>query len=363
MLTEPAVDEESREIREVIRRYLTDRFPTDRIRVLAATPAGYEDADLAQMAEMGWPALGIPEEAGGAGYGPVQQCILHEEMGRALAAGPLLASIGFALPTLAACGGAEAAELITRIMAGDLKATLVRDGRRARLTVHTQDGPLRVDGVAELVLDGQAADLIVVVADAADGPAVLTVDPSAGGVTVTPVKVVDATRRFARVEFSGAPADRLPIHSAARLASAADVTALFVAAQMVGGAARTMELTLDYLRDRHQFGRPIGSFQALKHRCADMTVSVALARELVYAAAEILAAERWDDLRTAARAALVQAARTYQAATEEAIQMHGAIGFTDEHDIGLYYRRAIVDRDLCGPVLDVREQLAEALIG
>lgn len=362
MLTEPVVDEESAEIREVIRRYLNDRFPTDRIRALAGTPKGYEPADWLQMVEMGWPALGIPEEAGGVGYGPLQQCILHEEVGRSLAGGPLLASVGFVLPVVAACGATDAAELVSRIVAGETTASLVEDGNRARLALHTQDGPLRVDGAAELVLDGQSADLFVLLGTAADGPAVVTVESGASGVTVTPVEVVDGTRRFARVEFAGAPALRLPIVSRARLASASDIAALFLAAQMVGGAVRAMELTLQYLRDRHQFGRPIGSFQALKHRAADLAVGVSLARELVYTAAAILAAEAWDDLRTAAPAALVQVARVYQAATEEGIQLHGGIGFTDEHDIGLYYRRAIVDRDLCGLVTDVQERLAQALI-
>jgi alkylation response protein AidB-like acyl-CoA dehydrogenase len=362
MLTEPASDEDSTEIREVIRRYLSDRFPSERVRELALTAEGYAPDDWKHMSEMGWPALGIGEEAGGAGYGAVQQCVLHEEAGRALVPGPLLASVGFALPALEACGGADAAELITRLTAGDGIAALVQDGHQARLTVHVQDGPLRIDGVADLVLDGQSAAVLVVVSETSNGPVVLTVDAAVDGVTVTPVAVVDSTRRFARVEFSGAPANLLPIQSRSRLASARDVTSLFVAAQMVGGAGRAVELTLDYLRDRHQFGRPIGSFQALKHRAADMAVSVALARELVYSAAELLAAEAWDDLGVAAPAALLQGATVYQAATEEGIQLHGGIGFTEEHDIGLYYRRAIVDRDLCGPPVDVQERLARTLI-
>lgn len=362
MLTEPAADEDSTEIRDVVRRYLTDRFPSARVRELTLTAKGYEPEDWTDMAAMGWPALGIPEEAGGAGYGAVQQCVLHEEAGRALLAGPLLASVGFALPILEACGGGEAAELITRLTAGDVIGALVRDGHRARVTVHAQDGPLRIDGVADLVLDGQSAAVLVVVAESNHGPVVLTVDAAVDGVSVTPVAVVDNTRRFARIEFTGAPANLLPIQSPSRLRAAEDVAALCLAAQMVGGAGRAIELTLDYLRSRHQFGRPIGSFQALKHRVADTAVSVALARELVYAAAELLAAEAWGDLDVAAPVALLRAATVYQAATEEAIQLHGGIGFTEEHDIGLYYRRAIVDRDLCGPLVGVQERLARTLI-
>lgn len=362
MLTEPAVDEESAEIRELIRRYLCDQFPSDRVRALAVTRDGYERTDWMQMTEMGWPALGIPEEAGGAGFGPLQQCVLHEEVGRALVGGPLLASVGFVLPVLAACGGADSAELITRIVSGDSTGALIQAGNRAVLTVHAKDGPLRIDGTADLVLDAQSADVLVIVATTDEGPGVFTIDTTAEGVTVTPVEVVDETRRFARVELAGAPALQLPICSPARLASGEDVGSVFLSAQMVGGAARAMEMTLDHLRERHQFGRPIGSFQALKHRAADMAVAVSLARELVYAAAELVAAGAWDDLQDAAPAALVQAATVYQAATEEAVQLHGGIGFTEEHDIGLYYRRAIVDRDLCGSIVDARERLAVALI-
>lgn len=355
MLTDPTPDEESGDVRDVVRRFLSDRLPTDRVREQAATPAGYDPADWRQMVEMGWPALGVPESMGGAGYGAVGQCVLLEEFGRSLAGGPMLACAGFALPVLLACDDSAATALVEGVVGGDTVVVFV-DGTGGRVSA-TPDGELR--GGVGLVLDGQNADELVVQTDVEGEPALVVVP--ADRALVEPVAVLDPTRRFARVTFDGAGGRRLRTVSAARLASARDVQAVHHAAQLAGGATRTLEMTLDHLRTRTQFGKPIGTFQALKHRCADAAVAVALTRELVYAAAAGIDARRWDDVATASRAALLRAATVYQQTAAEAIQLHGGIGFTEEHDIGLYYRRAVTDRDLCGDVADLREQLAVAI--
>jgi alkylation response protein AidB-like acyl-CoA dehydrogenase len=353
MLTEPVTDEDTLEIRAVVRRFLTERLPSDRLRRLAATDTGYDGADWTAMAEMGWPALGLPEELGGAGYGPPQFAVLCEELGRSLAGGPLLASAGFALPVLAACTDAVSGELVGALAAGERIAALVDDPAGA-LAVG-DEGTL--DGTVPRVLDAAAADVLVI----ASGGAVLLVDSNARGVRITARPTADPSRRVAQVSFTGAGATRLALGSPERLSRARAAADVYLAAAQVGGAARSLELTLEYMRTRQQFGRPIGSFQALKHRAADAAVAVSLARELVHDAAAILETGTAADVTLAARAALVQAATTFQRVSGEAIQLHGGIGFTEEHDIGLYYRRALADRDLRGAVVDHRAALVEAL--
>jgi alkylation response protein AidB-like acyl-CoA dehydrogenase len=344
LLTEP-VTGDATEIRDVVRQWLADRLPSARLRELAATEAGYADADWAAQVEMGWPALAAAEEVGGAGYGPVEFAVLCEELGRGVAPGPLLATAGFALPVLAACVDPVAEELVAAVASGRRIAALVDD----------PSGTGNAPASASRVLDAAAADLVVV----ASGEDVLVVETSAA--RVTPRPSADPARRIARVDLDGAAATALSVGSADGLARARAAADVNLAATHVGGAARALELTLEYLRTRHQFGKPIGSFQALKHRSADAAVAVSLARELVHAAAGSVTRGSAADAALAARTALVTAAETAQAVTGEAVQLHGGIGFTEEHDIGLYYRRAVADRDLRGAVVDRRAELAASL--
>jgi alkylation response protein AidB-like acyl-CoA dehydrogenase len=361
MLTTPAADEDSREIHSIVRRFLADRLPLARTRELAASASGYDLGSWSEMAQMGWLALGLPEGLGGAGFGPVQQCALFEEFGRAVAGTPLLACAGFVLPVLTSCEGPSSEALARRIGRGETVAALVdAPGGAGVSAVRGPDGPM-LNGPGGLVLDGQNASVLVVVADLDGAPSVLAAEPTAAGVTISSVEVVDRTRRFAEVAFDSAPAQVIATPSLARLASASDITAVLLAAEQIGGAMGALDLTFRYLCAREQFGRPIGSFQALKHRCADIAVTVSLARELVYGAAAAYEAEAWSDLALAARAALLRSVEAYHAAAAECIQLHGAIGFTDECDIGIYYRRALVTRDLRGTTVELRDQLAVQL--
>ncbi|MEU6643598.1 acyl-CoA dehydrogenase family protein [Saccharomonospora sp. NPDC046836] len=350
MLTEPLTDEDTVAIAEVVRRFLTERCPTERVRRLATTDDGYDPADFAEMAEMGWAALALSDEDGGAGYGPPQLAALFEESGRALGSGPLLASAGFALPVLTACDDPVATELVSALATGERIATLVY----APLTVSAGD---TLTGTARRVLDGTTADILVVVA----GDQVFVVDPGGEGVRIDRSPCADDTRRVAEVRFAGAPATRLDLGSPDRLRRGLSAADIYLAASLVGGAGRALEMTLEYLRTRHQFGKPIGSFQALKHRCADAAVAVSLARELVHGAAALVSDGPIDELTVAATSALVRAAGCAQRMTGEAIQLYGGIGFTDEHDIGLYYRRALADRDLRGPIVERAAELSRAL--
>ncbi|MEU7810867.1 acyl-CoA dehydrogenase family protein [Pseudonocardia sp. NPDC049154] len=348
MLTEPVTGDDAREIRAVVRRFLADRLPTDRVRALAVTEAGYDPADWVAAAEMGWPALGLPEELGGAGYGPVEFAVLCEELGRAVAPGPLLASAGLALPVLAACDDPVARELLDHVAAGTRTAALVDDPAGTL-------GGEPLNGVASRVLD--PTDLLVV----AGHDTVVVVDVDAAGMSVEPLSTPDPGRRVARVRFAGVGGTMLTVRSAEALLRARAAADVNLAATHAGGAARALEMTREYLTTRHQFGRPIGSFQALKHRVADAAVAVTLARELVHGAAATLTTGTAEDAALAARTALVAAAEAAQAVCGEAIQLHGGIGFTEEHDVGLYYRRALTDRDLRGTLVDRRAELTAAL--
>lgn len=350
MLTEPVTDDDTVEITRVVRRFLTERCPLDRLRALAETERGYDTADFAEMADMGWAALALSEEDGGAGYGPPQMAALFEESGRALGAGPLLASAGFALPVLTACDDPVATELVHALASGQRIATLVH----APLTVSGGD---TVSGTARPVLDGTTADILVVVT----GDEVFLADPAGDRVSLDRSPSPDATRRTAEVRFSQAPATKLGLGSADRLRRGLAAADTYLAATLAGGAGRALEMTLEYLRTRNQFGKPIGSFQALKHRCADAAVAVSLASELVHGAAALVSGGPADELTTMATSALVRAAQAAQTVTGDAIQLHGGIGFTDEHDIGLYYRRALADRDLRGPIADRSAELSRSL--
>jgi alkylation response protein AidB-like acyl-CoA dehydrogenase len=352
VLTEPITDGDTLEIRTVVRRFLAERLPVERVRELATTTAGHDHADWTDIASMGWPALAQPEELGGAGYGAPQFAVLCEELGRGLGVGPLLASSGFALPVLAACDDPVSRDLVAALAAGERVAALV-DAPDGALAASAES----VDGTAGPVLDAAEADVLVVVT----GGEVLLVDRDAAGVTVAPAPCPDATRRVATVRFDDAGATRLAVGSTARLARARATADLNLAATQVGGAARALELTLEYLGTRHQFGTPIGSFQALKHRCADSAVTVSLARELVHDAAALADTGPVDDLVLAARGALVRAAAVSVDTTAGAIQLHGGIGFTEEHVVGLYYRRALADRDLRGPAVEHRAALVDSL--
>ncbi|MCE0761981.1 acyl-CoA/acyl-ACP dehydrogenase [Pseudonocardia kujensis] len=352
LLTEPLNhDDDAVEIRAVVRRFLAERQPGETLRALCRTDSGYDGNVWAETAEMGWPALALPEDLGGAGYGPSEFAVLCEELGRGVAVGPLLASAGFALPVLLGCEDPVARDLVRAVAAGSRIAALVDDP-----TSTLDRAADALTGTASRVLDAGSAHVLVI----ARGETVLIADTTAAGVATTRVPSTDPSRRIFRVTFDSTPVTELAATpDAVALARAtADIN---LAATHVGGAAQALDMTLEYLGTRHQFGKPIGSFQALKHRMADAAVAVSLARELVHGAAATVGRGSPADATLATRTALIAAAQAAQEVTEEAIQLHGGIGFTEEHDIGLYYRRAVADRDLRGLLVDHRAEQVAAL--
>ena len=358
-LTELAWTEEQRDLRDAVRGLLAHeqrRTPAD----------GDEGRALWQRlcGEIGVAGLAIPQRYGGAGAGPVETHIVMEELGRGLTGSPLLGSGVLAAQALLASGDAAACErLLPAIADGSAVAALAWAGEAGRWDPGEAaydarpgqgdarpTGPVRrteagrpgweLDGEAHYVLDGDRADVLLAAVRAPGGIALFEVDPHQRGVTRRAVTTMDTSRRLAVVRLDGA-AGR-PAGSGAggaALARARDLACVALSAEQVGAAQRALELTVAYTKARVQFGRPVGSFQALQHRMADLHVLVESARSLSYAAASA-AADGADDLGLRAAAAKAYCSEALTRVAGEMIQLHGAIGITWEHDAHRYFKRA-----------------------
>ncbi len=370
MSTTVMLNADQEEIRGVARGFLESRFPSDRVRELMASADGFSAATWKEIADLGWAGIAVPEEAGGAGYSFVERCLLLEEMGRALYPDPYLSSAVLAADAVLLAGEGElAAEILTALAAGERRATLVAAGDLlgapdpAGAVVATAAGDAHaLSGDGGLVLDGTSAELLIVCAALDEELGLFAVEVDAEGLERTLAPTIDATRKTARVCFDATPARRLDSggDTAAAIALTLDRGAVSLAAEMVGGARRAIEMTVAYMEERQQFGGPIGRFQALKHRIADLHVTTDAAREGVYSAADAIAS---DDRQVplAAAAARAGASRAYVHTTAEAVQLHGGIGFTEEHDIGLYYKRALAGAPMLGCREDELERIAVGL--
>ena len=355
---------EQRELRASVRRFLADKSPVSSVRELMETTAGYDAAVWKQAgSQLGLPGIAVPEEYGGAGFTFVEQAIVLEELGRSLYSGPYFASAVLAANVLL-CGDDEEAKHrhLPGIAAGDVIGTVAFtgdeggwDGSSAGITV-TETG--RLTGHRSLVLDGHVANLILVVAEGS----LFAVAADAPGVSVHVQPTVDQTRRLARIEFTDSPAELVGARGTATevLGRALDRAALALAAEQLGGAQAALDMALGYLKTREQFDRPVGSFQALKHRCADLLLEVESTRSAVLYGAWAVA-DGSDEVATVAPLVKAYASETFAHAAGENIQMHGGIGFTWEHDAHLYFKRAAFDQQFLGDPAFHRERLAERI--
>ncbi len=376
--------DEQEEFRRVVRRFLEDHSPSAEVRRLMETNAGYDPAVWAKLsAELGLPGLHLPEAYGGQGFSTVELGIVLQEMGRVLLCAPFFGSSVLAAGAiLNAATEAKKQELLPLLASGERIAALALceaagrwDAAGVSLVATPVDGGFRLDGEKTYVLDGHTADLVVVVArspgsSGEDGLAFFSVPGDAAGLERRRLSTLDATRKQARLTFSGVRADRIsgdetagadPRAGARALARTLDFAAVALANEMVGGAEKLLETTVEYAKTRVQFGRPIGSFQAIKHKCANLLLEVELAKSVaMYAAAA--AAEDGDELAEAAplAKALVSDVSLHTAA--ESIQIHGGIGFTWEHDCHLYFKRARSSELLLGAPNEHRERLAQLLL-
>ena len=346
---------EQEEFRSVLRRFLEDKSPPTVVRRLMETEAGWDRAswrDLNQ--QLGLSAVHIPEAYGGQGFGFVELAIVLEEMGRALLCAPFFASTVLAATAIMNAGTeAQKRALLPPIADADCIATLAFtepngrwDTSGVETTATPDGGKFLLDGVKSFVLDGHTADLIVVLArrpgsNGGDGLSFFTVRGDAPGLTRRALKVVDPTRKQARLDFASVEAELLGEEGggAGPFARTMTQAAVCLANEMVGGAERLRQSALDYANLRVQFGRSIASFQSMKHKQADMLVDVELAKSAAYYAAAA-AADDDPELPAVASLAKACAADAYMQTAIHTIQIHGGIGFTWDNDTHLWFKRA-----------------------
>ncbi len=366
-----AFSEEQEELRTAVRRFLADKSPEAEVRRLMETTEGYDPAVWSQMADqLGLQSLTIPEEYGGSGFSYIELVVVLEEMGASLLCAPYFSTVALAANAVLTSGDESAKKyLLPGLASGETKGTLAitEDNGRWDLDAIGLEASASGDGWVlnghkMFVIDGHVADLIVAVGRTPEGISLFGVKSDADGLTRTPLPTMDQTRKQARLEFSNTPAWLIGTEggAAAGLSKTLDLAAVALAAEQVGGAQRCLDSSVEYAKTRIQFGRPIGSFQAIKHKCADMLLEVESAKSAAYYAGWA-AAEDSDELPVVASLAKSYCSEAYFHAAAENIQIHGGIGFTWEHDAHLYFKRAKSSELLFGDPAYHRELLAQRI--
>jgi alkylation response protein AidB-like acyl-CoA dehydrogenase len=368
--TGPATSAAERDdLRAMVRAFVRDRSPLDEVRRVSGTETGFDPGVWADLGgQLGLTGLLVPASYGGAGCGLPEAGVVLQELGRGLASIPYLSSAVLAVTAVLASGDdAAQADLLPGLATGELIGAVAVSGPGGRadgtpeslgVTASHSPGGTALDGEACYVVDGHVAGVLLVAARDAAGAGLYRVAADAPGLSRTVMPVLDATRKLTRLGFSGVPAQPLgPARSGtAALARVLDTAVVALAAEAVGGAEQALDLAVSHARQRVQFGRPIGSFQAVKHKCADMLVALEGARVALDGA--LLAPA---DPGVAALVAGLQCSAAYTHITAEAIQVLGGIGFTWEHPAHLYFRRAASSAVLFGTESAHRAALADRL--
>lgn len=335
-------------------------------------PAEHVEPLWRGMADLGWLGLTVPETYGGAGLGWVDLAVLLEEMGRALVPAPFLSTVVLGAQAITLAGSdAQRADLLPRIARGDLRVALAQceregdwDPGAALLSATATAGGHTLEGRKLFVLDADAAQLLVVSAAAPEGPTLLLVERDAPGVEIRRIDSIDRTRPVYDVRFAGTPAhERLgsPGAAAATLGALNTRARLAIAVESCGGARWALDAAVAHAKSREQFGKAIGSFQAIAHKCADMFVEVESSSSAAYYAAWALSAGA-PDAHVSACMAKAYCADAYARVAAEAIQVHGGLGFTWEQDLHLYYKRAKACQLAFGDSALTRELAARVLV-
>lgn len=368
--------EEQDLLRQTARKFLTSKLGTDVVRRLMETDSGHDDALWAETAQMGWQAMMIPEEHGGAGYGFVELSVLMEEMGRACCPLPFLSSAVLAASAILLGGTDEQRGThLPAIASGERRYAFAhREGRDlgpsgVQLRATRDGGSWTLEGTKSYVIDGHSADRIVVVARTGEAPedvAMFVVDGDASGLGRDRLDTMDETRKQARLTFDGVvvdEADRLGGGAAGWEVVDAVLArgAVALAAEQIGGAQAVLEMATEYAKTRYQFGRAIGSYQAVKHNLAEMLVEVEAAKSTAYHASRTVAADDDAELAVAAPLAASYCSEVFEHAAGDNIQIHGGIGFTWEHDAHLWFKRAKSSTLLFGDPAHHRARLADTL--
>jgi alkylation response protein AidB-like acyl-CoA dehydrogenase len=358
-----AFTDEQEELRSAVRGLIADRAPSEKVRAVMQTPEGFDRSLWRELTGMGVTGMAIPEEYGGSGYGFLELAVAIEEAGRALLPAPLLGTAVLAVAAIVAADDAGRAEaLLPAIADGSVIAAVAR--RTAALTATRTDDGWVLTGTTGPVLDAAAADLLVVPARTGQGDVRLfTLTTDRSGLARTVVTTMDQTLRLADFHADGVAAE--PLGSAAVTDEILDLVDRLAAAGLallaVGGAERCLQVSVAYAKDRVQFGAPIGSFQAIQHKCADMLLEVESARSAAYYAAWCATGEP-ERLAVAASIAKSYACEAYRHAAGEQIQIHGGIGFTWEHDAHLHLKRAVSIEALYGSPAAHRASLWKVLV-
>ncbi len=374
-----AFTEEQLELREMARAFLAEHSTGDQIRAAMATPEGYDVKVWEQLAqELGWTAVAIPEAHGGLGLTSVELVALVEVMGEALLCAPFFSSACLAANAiLETARDEQKGALLSGIAEGTTRAALAVTERNGKVgpegveAIAVRDGTgYLISGAKHFVVDGHSADLIVVAArrkgsDSADGISLFAVPAETTGVSRKALPTMDATRRLAAITLQEVRIGEEALlgeegNAWDGLERAHQLSAVALAAEQVGGAQRCLDMAVAYSKEREQYGRPIGSFQALKHKMADMMIAVEAARSAVYYAA-CAAAERTDNLRAVSSMAKAVATEAYLKCAGDALQIFGGVGFTFEYDIHLYFKRARSSASLLGDPTYHRERVAQEI--
>jgi alkylation response protein AidB-like acyl-CoA dehydrogenase len=369
--TDPAFTEEQHQLRTVAREFLTKRCPESETRRVMDTEAGVDLDVWAQLAvELGLCGLAVPETYGGSGGTFADVAVVLEELGRSLACLPYFSSVVLA-QSLLLCAGDEAAaacwlpELASGVTRGAVACT--EEGARwdkeaATTTAERVDGRWMVSGSRNFVIDGHTADVLFLAARTGTGTSLFAIDAAAQGLTRTPLPAMDFTRKQARLDLADVPAQLVgqedrgwPV-----LTRVLELAALGLSVESLGGAQTVLDMSVEHAKTRVQFGRPIGSFQAIKHRCADALVEIELARSAVYYALTGLDGPA-DARAFAASLAKATGPDAFFEAAAATIQVHGGIGFTWEHPAHLYFRRAKTSQLMFGDSILHREKLGHFL--
>jgi alkylation response protein AidB-like acyl-CoA dehydrogenase len=375
-----AFNEEQEELRSFARSFLEDHSSSEQVRRAMESEVGYDQEVWKRIAnELGWPAAVIPEEYGGLGLGAVELVALTEEMGRSLLCAPFFSSVCLAGHALIYAGTEEQKqEHLPGIAEGTTRGTLAYmepngcfDASGIEALARREGDEFVLSGVKSYVVDGHSADWLVVAARAEGSPgeegvSLFVVPADAAGVTRELLPTMDQTRKQARIGLADVrvPASALMGAEGAgwqALSRTLDLAGVALAAEQVGGAQRCLDMSVEYAKERVQFGRPIGSFQAIKHKCADMMLQTESARSAAYYAGW---AASVDDPELPVLASLAQAycSDAYFRCAAESIQIHGGVGFTWEYDVHLYFKRAKSSESLLGDPAYHRERVAK-LIG
>jgi alkylation response protein AidB-like acyl-CoA dehydrogenase len=368
---------EQAELKRSAARFLAAHCGGAQLRAAMGGASGHDAAAWKSACELGWPGLVVPEAHGGAGLGWVELVAVAEETGRSLACLPFFSTVCLAAnAVLVAADSAQRAELLPRFASGEVTGALAfaeeaEVDPMAIDTVAREDAAgFALSGTKRYVVDGATADVLLVTARAPatpgdDGVALFVVDARAPGVAREPAPTLDPTRRLCTVDLHDVRVSRgarLGLGGATALGRILDRAAVALAAEALGGAERCLDMATEYAKTRVQFDRPIGSFQAIKHRLADMLVAVETARSAAYWAACVASSDDDGELPVAAALAKSYCTEAFFRCAAECVQIHGGIGFTWEHDAHLYLKRARGSLSLLGSAARDRERVASAAL-